>query len=110
VLGLNAIIDGTMKSEGQLKARVAAFKAAGYRIEGHYMYTSPEKSAERALNRFMRGEERNGKGRYVAPEYSIGSTTNEKSFDAIKPQLDKWEIYDNNVDGREPQFHARGGK
>ena len=71
------------------------------------MYTSPEHAAQRAVERFSRGMERNGKGRYVAPEYSIGSTSNEKSFDDARAKMDKWEIYDNNVDGRDPVFHAR---
>ena len=51
--------------------------------------------------------ERNGQGRFVAPEYSLGSITNEKSFDNVRPLMDTWEIYDNNVDGREPKFHSR---
>jgi len=105
--GLNVTIDGTMKSEATLRRRAEQFKAAGYRIEGHYMYTSPAKAAQRALERFVRGMERNGQGRFVAPEYSLGSTTNEKSFDNVRPLMDTWEIYDNNVDGREPKFHSR---
>jgi predicted ABC-type ATPase len=99
---LNVIIDGTMKSAGTTEKRIADFKAAGYKIVGHYMYTSPENSATRALERFMRGGET---GRFVPPEYSLGSTTNESSFDRIKDKLDDWEIYDNN--GDEPKFYAR---
>jgi HK97 family phage portal protein len=99
---LNVIIDGTMKSAGVTEQRIAAFKAAGYRIEGHYMYTSPENSAQRALERFVRGGET---GRFVPPEYSLSSTTNEASFDKVKGQMDAWEIYDN--DGSAPKFHAR---
>lgn len=101
-LGLNVIIDGTLQGGKSAKGRVDAYKAAGYRVEGHYMFTSPATSAKRALERFMRG----GKtGRFVPPEYSLGSTTNEASFDKVKDQMDFWEIYDNN--GSAPKFHAR---
>jgi predicted ABC-type ATPase len=102
---LNVIIDGTMKSAGMTEKRIADFKAAGYKIIGHYMYTSPENSATRALERFMRGGET---GRFVPPEYSLGSTTNEASFDRVKDKMDDWEIYDNN--GSAPKFHARKKK
>ena len=97
---LNVIIDGTMRSD--YHGKLAEWKAAGYRVEGHYMYLSPQQSAERAIGRFMRGGER---GRYVPPEYSLTSTTNEKSFDGVKNEMDRWEIYDNS--GRSPQLYAR---
>jgi predicted ABC-type ATPase len=100
---LNVIVDGTMRSTASLNARVDAFKKAGYRIVGHYMYTSPANAAQRALERFVRGGET---GRYVMPEYSLSSTTNEASFDGIKDRIDAFEIYDNN--GKAPKFYARG--
>jgi predicted ABC-type ATPase len=107
--GLNVIIDATLKSDTSTSDRIAAYKAAGYRVEGHYMYASPEKAAERALQRFVRGNAENGKGRFVDPAYSMASTTNEHNFDTNRKNMDAWEVYDNNVDGREPVFHARGG-
>ena len=114
-MGLNVVIDGTMKSENGAHERIDEFKEAGYKVNGHYMYTSPEKSAERALKRAVDGEKRfnEGKqkvgGRFVDPSYSHGSRTNEKTFDAVKHKLDNWQVYDNNVDGRKPQFHSRKG-
>jgi hypothetical protein len=103
---VNIVIDGTMKSYDSLAARIKDAKAAGYEVHGKYMYTSPEKSAERALSRFVRGNEKNGQGRYVPPAYSMGSTTNESSFDKVSSEFKTWEVYDNNVDGREPKFHS----
>ncbi|HVG50930.1 MAG TPA: zeta toxin family protein [Xanthobacteraceae bacterium] len=102
---MNVIIDATLKDGLTTAKRIEAFKAAGYRIEGHYMYTSPAKAAERALGRFVRGMEKNGKGRFVPPEYSLGSTTNEQSFDRHRDDMDFWEIYDN--DGDAPKLHAK---
>ena len=78
--GLNVVIDATLKSGLTTKERIDQFKAAGYRIEGHYMHASPARAAERALGRFTRGMEKNGKGRFVAPEYSLTSLTNEQSL------------------------------
>jgi predicted ABC-type ATPase len=107
---LNVVIDGTMKSSTSLEARIKDAKAAGYEVHGHYMYTSPEKSAERAVSRFVRGNEKNGAGRYVPPAYSLSSTSNESSFDKVSGLFKTWEVYDNNVDGREPQFHSSSKK
>ncbi len=103
--GLNTTIDGTMKSGGTLNARIDAFKKAGYEIRGHYMYTSPVNSAMRALERGVRGQEKTGKGRYVPPEYSLTSKTNEASFDSARHKMDDWEVYDNN--GKAPVFFSR---
>jgi Zeta toxin/Collagen triple helix repeat (20 copies) len=108
--GVNIVIDGTMKSSASLEARIKDAKAAGYEVHGKYMYTSPEKSAERALNRFVRGNEKNGMGRYVPPSYSMNSTTNEASFDQVSSQFKTWEVWDNNVDGRAPKFHSSSKK
>ncbi len=103
--GLNTTIDGTMKSSDALNARIDAFKKAGYEIRGHYMYTSPVNSAMRALGRGVRGQEKTGKGRYVPPEYSLTSKTNEASFDSARHKMDDWEVYDNN--GEAPVFFSR---
>ena len=100
--GLNVILDATMKSGHPMVRRFEAYKAAGYRVEGHYMYASPATAAQRALERFVRGGET---GRFVAPEYSLGSTSNETTFDVIRDRMDKWEIYDNS--GMTPKLHAR---
>jgi Zeta toxin/Collagen triple helix repeat (20 copies) len=108
--GVNIVIDGTMKSATSLEARIKDAKAAGYEVHGKYMYTSPEKSAERALNRFVRGNEKNGMGRYVPPAYSMSSTTNEASFDKVSGEFKTWEVWDNNVDGRPPKFHSSSKK
>lgn len=102
---LNVIIDATLKSGATTEKRINAFKAAGYRIEGHYMYASPVRAAEQATGRFVRGNEKNGKGRFVPPEYSMGSLTNEHSFDQHRDDMDDWEVYDNM--GGTPKLHSR---
>jgi predicted ABC-type ATPase len=112
-LGLNVVHDATMRTEGSAAKRVHEFKSAGYRIEGHYMHAPPETSAERAIGRFLRG---GPTGRYVAPEYTFTSRSNERTFDALKPQFDRWTIYDSSGHGyhgtgeKPPRLVARGGK
>ena len=88
---LNVIYDATMKSRGGAEARIAAYKKAGYRVEGYLVHVSPYTSAIRATKRFVGG------GRYVPAEYALGSTTNELTFDSLRHQMDKWAIYDNNT-------------
>lgn len=108
--GLNVTIDTTLGDTAVSKQRIAEFKKAGYKIVGHYMYAAPDTAARRAVQRLIDGNKENGRGRFVPPEYSIGSVMNEHNFDTARKDMDSWEIYDNNVDGRAPQFHSRGGK
>lgn len=104
-LGVSVIHDATMRTPGGSAKRVADYKAAGYSIEGHYMFLPPQLSTQRAMERFVRG----GKdGRYVPASYLLGSTTNEKTFDTLKGDMDKWSIYENM--GHSPQLVAEGSK
>lgn len=89
--GLNVIFDATMRSPGTMARLINEYRAAGYKIEGYYMHTAPQVSAVRAASRFMKT------GRYVPPKYVLESTTNEKTFDGLRGQLDRWEVYDNNT-------------
>ena len=111
--GLNVIVDATLKSEGSLEKRMKEYKAAGYKISGHYMYASPATAAQRALERFVGGNDENGEGgRFVPPEYTlVESTTNENTFDNFRDQMDHWEIYDNMKDDwpKPPRLHSRKG-
>lgn len=105
-LGVNIIHDATMKSESTALMRMAEYEAAGYEVEGFYMYASPETAADRALSRYAK----NGKfnGRFVAPEIILGNVNNEKNFDKISAGMKRWAIYDN--DGNAPQLVAQGGR
>jgi hypothetical protein len=104
---LNVIVDATLKSGPSLAKRIETYKAAGYKIHGHYMYASPAEAATRALGRFVGGNAKNGKGRFVPPEYSLSSTTNEHTFDSHRKDMDYWEVYDNM--GSSPKLHSRKG-
>lgn len=104
-LGVNVIHDATMRSVKGATARIDDYKRAGYRIEGHYMFLPPQTSTKRGLERFMRGK--GIKGRYVPPEYLIGSVTNERTFDGLKAKLDRWTIYQNM--GKSPKLVAESG-
>ena len=101
--GLNVILDATMRSEGGVSKKLAKFKEAGYDVHGYYMFLPPEKAAQRALERFERGGE---KGRYVPPEYTLGSTTNERNFDKLTPHFKQWGVYKNT--GKAPEKVAEG--
>ena len=107
---LNIVLDGTMRSPKNVQRRVDEYRREGFRIEGHYMYASPATAAKRALERFMRGEDSGEPGRFVPPEYSLESTTNEQSFDGVRDQLDKFEVYDNNDETFNPKLYAAGGR
>lgn len=100
--GLNVIIDGTMGKYDSLAKRIDDFKQGGYRVEGHFMQVTPETSAKRALERFVRGGET---GRYVPPEMLLAHPAVD-NFNKARDKLDAWELYDN--EGKAPKFVARG--
>lgn len=114
-LGVNIVHDSTMKNGTSAMARLSDYKAAGYNLEGHYMFAPPQQAATQAMGRFTRGtaklspEERaEGKtGRMVPPSYILGSTSNEHTFDQAKGMFSKWTIY-SNVSGS-PTLYAKGG-
>lgn len=91
-LGLSVIHDATMRTPGGSAKRVADYKAAGYAVHGHYMFLPPQTSTQRAIQRFMRG---GTEGRYVPASYLLNSTTNERTFDSLKPSFDQWSVYEN---------------
>lgn len=101
-LGLNVILDSTLKSEGSAVKRMQDYQAAGYDVDGFFVHTTPYISAERAMARAMTS------GRFVPPEYVLGSRSNESTFDSIKGGMRSWTLIDNN--GSKARVVARGGK
>lgn len=89
--GLNIVYDATLKSQAPAKDRVSIYKAAGYKVEGYFVHTTPKTSAIRSVQRF-----RGNTGRYIPLALSFNSRTNEKTFDSLIPEFSRWAIYDNN--------------
>ena len=102
------VFDATMKSATGALNRIDAFKDS-YAIHGYYMFASPETATTRAMSRFKRGNEKNGKGRFVPPEIVMGNTENEKNFDKAIESFDKWGVYDNNSDSGSGPVHVASG-
>lgn len=100
-LGVNVVFDATMKTKSSAVARVERYREAGYDVSGYFVHTAPQVSAMRTLDRFAKT------GRFVPPEVSLNSMTNEATFDAMTPMLKKWAIFDNN--GRAPRLVKRSG-
>lgn len=106
-LKINVVHDETMRRGTELVKRVEEYKKQGYKVEGYYMYAPPQTAAERAIGRFVRGGSGNKMGRFVPPEYVASSTTNEETFDKMRPHFDNWAIYDNSGVGKGPQLYAK---
>jgi predicted ABC-type ATPase len=105
-LGVNTIHDATMKSEATAAMRMAQYEAAGYEVEGYYMYAAPETAATRALSRYSK--KGTFTGRFVPPEIILGNVNNEKNFDKMSGGFRKWAVYDNNAEGKEgPKLVSR---
>jgi len=105
-LGLNIVWDTTMSYlEGTLSF-IEQFKKAGYNTEAHYMYLPRQKSAQRAIGRFLDPND----GRYVPLNVLLGMTQNEQNFDKIKDVVDAWSFSDNDVKkGDSPTLIAKNG-
>jgi len=99
-LGVNVVFDATMKTQRTALKRAEVYQASGYDISGYFTHTAPHIAAQRSLGRFLKPG-----GRFVPPEVSLNSVTNEATFDALTPMLNKWAIFDNN--GTEPKLIAR---
>lgn len=108
-LGVNAIHDATLKSEATAVMRMAQYEAAGYEVEGYYMYAAPETAATRAMARYAKGGKFNG--RFVPPEIILGNVKNEENFDKLSGGFRKWAVYDNNSEGKgvEPKLVSKSG-
>ena len=106
--GLNVVVDATMNSSKSVERRLQMFKDRGYQTEAHYMYLPPQKSAQRAVTRFLQGGET---GRYVPIDVVLSNKTNEQNFDTIKKYVDAWSFYNGDVEwGENPYLLASSGK
>lgn len=108
IMGLNVVLDKTMKTAKSAVADVQKFKKAGYRTEAHYMHLPRQEAAKRAVKRFLDGGE---SGRYVPVEIVLSNTGNEAAFDQVKGMCDAWSFHDNNVPkGAKPILISQNGE
>jgi HK97 family phage portal protein len=102
--GLNIVHDATMKSPAKAVRLVEDFKAAGYRVEAHYMFLPRQEAAKRAVERYL-GKTK----RLVPPRVVLANTQNEAAFDKVRVHADKWSFRDNNVPkGKKPRLISAG--
>jgi len=110
-IGMNVVLDGTLKSEN-IQKRIDVYQAPPsheYEMEGYYMYASPETAATRAMGRFAT-KKGDFSGRFVPPEVILGNVNNEKNFDKMSEGFRKWGVYDNDADkrGEAPRLVSQG--
>lgn len=109
-LGLNVVLDGTMKNADSSLKRIGQFRAEGYRVEAHYMHLPRPVAAKRAIQRFLSAKG-DGPGRFVPVSVLVGNTTNEATFDKVRQHADAWSFHDNQGEkGSKPKLIASGGK
>jgi predicted ABC-type ATPase len=114
-LGLNVVLDATMKSAEGVMDKLKGFKEAGYNIDLEYMHLPRQIAAQRAIDRYFSPAKNDptgkARGRLVAPEIVLANRLNEENFDKARALADSWAFYDNNVPrGTEPKLIARGGQ
>lgn len=92
--GLNVVVDATMDTGMSAVRRLQLYKEKGYKTEAHYMFLPPQKSAQRAIARFLK---KGDKGRYVPIDALLAMKNNERNFDIIKDNVDSWSFYTGDV-------------
>jgi predicted ABC-type ATPase len=104
-LGVNVVLDATMKTAKGAVQKVNDFKGAGFRVEAHYMHLPRQEAAKRAVSRFLGKTQR-----YVPVDVVLSNTTNEESFEQVKKLADRWSFRDNNVpQGSQPILISESG-
>ncbi len=89
---MNIGLDGTLKNSNKMVALVERFKARGYKVEVAYIDIPIHKAMGRAVERFLTG------GRFVDPVYIAShDTKNIKTLGALKPLVNVWRHWDNDV-------------
>lgn len=91
-MGLNVVLDATMKTKKSAEKKIRSFQSKNYNIEMYYMHLPREKAASRAFGRFM-GQ----RGRYVPFTELMKMKDNEQNFDELKKYASKWAFYNNDV-------------
>jgi predicted kinase len=107
----NVIWDVTMSSLASTQRRITDLKSEGYEhVEGIFVAIPVDVSVQRAENRHREGQDQCAAGhglggRYLPPD-RIQSLADEKFgsinravFEQVKPEFNRWRIYDNSVDG-----------
>ncbi|HET9896129.1 MAG TPA: zeta toxin family protein [Streptosporangiaceae bacterium] len=120
--GKNIIWDITMSSTESTSRRIDELREAGYeKVDGVFVEIPIETSIARSEARHRRGCDRYlaGEGlggRHVPaeviraqgdPEYG---SINRRTFEQLKGRFDRWVLYDNSVDGREPTLLDSSGR
>jgi predicted kinase len=120
--GKNVIWDITMASRDSTATRINDIRAAGYsRVDGIFIDIPVDVGIRRSEARHREGHDnyRAGQGfggRFVPAEVISSQanpdwgSSNRKTFEQVKPQLDAWLRFDNSVDGRAPVLVDSGGR
>jgi len=102
-MGLNVVLDATMKTTKTAVAKVQSFKDVGYSFEAHYMHLPRQDAAVRAAKRFM-GKTK----RYVPVGVVLSNVSNEQTFEAVRGMADAWSFRDSQ--GFPPSLVSEDGK
>lgn len=110
-LGVNVVLDATMKSLKPALEKLQQFQDAGYETEANYMHLPRQEAAARAVQRHVR-KTNDFKGRFVPPEVVLANVDNERNFDEVRKLVDRWAFYDNHNVGEkdQPRLISKGGK
>jgi predicted kinase len=113
--GKNVIWDITMSTAGGTLQRLEVLHEARYATKGVFVDIGIDVAVQRADARHRQGHDdylagKGFGGRYVPPEViraqadAQWGSVNRRTFEEVKPRFSDWAVYDNSVNGREPQL------
>jgi predicted kinase len=94
----NVILDVTLKNYAKHELLMQRFKELGYRAGIVYVELPPDKSIERALERYLTQPSSSGTGRFVDPYYIASHDgLNSRSYRRLKSSSDFYRLYNTDV-------------
>ena len=108
---ISVVLDGTLSGDYEkLKNKILPFIDSGYTLQAHYVSLPRQKSIQRAINRYVSGNKKNGRGRYVPIEVLSDMKNNEKNFAKLLSDFKarRWSFSSSDVKKGEPIKYMYG--
>ena len=108
---ISIVLDGTLSGEYEkLKNKIMPFIEKGYTLQAHYIHLPRQKSIQRAINRYISGNMKDGRGRYVPIEVLSDMKNNEENFTKLLRDFKarRWSFSSSDVKKGEPIKYMYG--
>ena len=111
---ISVVLDMTLGDYVKTKDRVQQFMDADYDLKAHYIHLPRQKSVQRVIGRWLKGDIDNGKGRYVPIKAILKMSKNEENFNKLLNtfKAKEWSFSTNDTENGKTKFlygNTKGG-